>query len=84
MNKQLIIRLSQTLLEKETLDLKGIIEILGERPFAPKANFVKYLDSRKEIDKEIAEKFKNSEEKKEEEAPQEEKPKENSDNEAKK
>jgi AFG3 family protein len=36
--------LSDKLLEKETLDLRGIIEVLGDRPFAPKSNFKAYLE----------------------------------------
>jgi len=39
--------LSQALLEKETLDLQSIIEILGERPFAPKSNYKAYLEYKK-------------------------------------
>jgi len=37
-------RLAEALLEKETLDLQAIIEILGERPFPPKSNFKAYLE----------------------------------------
>jgi len=37
-------RLANALLEKETLDLQAIINILGERPFAPKSNFKAYLE----------------------------------------
>lgn len=36
------------MLEKETLDLRKIIEVLGERPFAPKSNFKAYLESKKD------------------------------------
>lgn len=32
------------MLEKETLDLQKIVNILGERPFAPKSNYKAYLD----------------------------------------
>lgn len=35
------------MLDKETLDLRTIIEVLGERPFAPKSNFKAYLESKK-------------------------------------
>lgn len=35
--------LSETLLKEETLDLKRITEIIGERPFEPKSNFKEYL-----------------------------------------
>lgn len=38
--------LSDNLLEKETLDLKDIIEILGERPFPPKENYKAYIDAK--------------------------------------
>jgi len=40
------------LLEKESLDLKGIIEVLGERPFAAKKNFKEYLETKHLIEKE--------------------------------
>ena len=40
-------RLSEGLLEKETLDLNAIVGILGERPFAPKSNFKAYLENKK-------------------------------------
>jgi AFG3 family protein len=52
-------RLSETLLEKETIDLKGIIEILGDRPFPPKENFRAYLETKKEIEKEKEQKLEN-------------------------
>lgn len=39
-------RLYTALLEKETLDLDNIIEILGERPFAAKSNFKAYLEQK--------------------------------------
>jgi len=38
------------LVEKETLDLKQIIAILGERPFPPKQNFKAYLETKKKMD----------------------------------
>jgi len=40
-------KLSAALLEKETLDLQTIIEILGERPYAAKSNFKAYLEYKK-------------------------------------
>ena len=36
-------RLSEILLEKETIDLRVIREVLGDRPFPAKANFREYL-----------------------------------------
>jgi AFG3 family protein len=36
------------LLEKDTIDLNGVIEILGDRPFPPKSNFKAYLESKKQ------------------------------------
>ncbi len=39
-------------MEKETIDLKEIVEILGERPFAAKENFKAYLETKKVIEKE--------------------------------
>src|SRR5262249_9645307 len=41
-------KLSEALLARETLDLKAIIEILGERPYAPKSNFKAYLEYKDE------------------------------------
>jgi len=46
-------KLSNALLERETLDLKAIVDILGERPFPPKSNFKAYLDYKKEDAKKI-------------------------------
>jgi len=46
-------KLSNTLLEKETLDLTAIIEILGQRPFAPKSNFKAYLEYKTQQEQEI-------------------------------
>jgi len=48
--KDQIHRLSTTLLEKETLDLQAITDILGERPFPPKASFKAYLETRRSQD----------------------------------
>jgi len=47
--KNQIEKLRDTLLEKETLDLNNIIDVLGERPFAPKSNFKAYLNSKREM-----------------------------------
>ena len=44
LHKDKIQQLSDTLLEKETIDLNMITEILGPRPFPPKANFKAYLE----------------------------------------
>lgn len=38
--------LAKNLIEKETLDLDSIIEILGERPFEIKTNFKAFLESK--------------------------------------
>ncbi|CAK65107.1 unnamed protein product (macronuclear) [Paramecium tetraurelia] len=46
--KEFVNKLASTLLEKETLDLQKIIEVLGERPFAPKSNYKAYLEIKKE------------------------------------
>jgi AFG3 family protein len=46
--RDLIEKLSAKLLEKETLDLKQIIEVLGERPFAPKSSFKAFLEESQE------------------------------------
>lgn len=59
--------MATALLEKETLDLKAIIAILGERPFAPKSNFKAYLESKKESEKEEEEKREKERKKREEE-----------------
>ena len=42
--KDLIQKLSDRLLEKETLDLTEIIKVLGQRPFAPKSSFKAFLE----------------------------------------
>jgi len=44
------LRLSDALLEKETLDLKQITAILGPRPFEPRSNFKEYLEVKQEIE----------------------------------
>jgi hypothetical protein len=45
-------RLSEALLEKETLDLNAIQAILGDRPFPTSDNFNEYLQVKQEVDKE--------------------------------
>lgn len=42
-DENLFFRLSDVLLEKETIDFKTIHGILGDRPFEPRENFKKYL-----------------------------------------
>jgi len=37
-------RLSETLLDHETIDFHMIYDILGDKPFEPKENFKKYLE----------------------------------------
>ena len=44
--------LAVRLLEKETLALPDIVEILGPRPFPMKANILDYLDELRERDRE--------------------------------
>jgi len=44
-------KLSAALLEKETLDLQTIVELLGERPYAAKSNFKAYLEYKKKDEK---------------------------------
>jgi len=36
--------LTEKLIEKKSLDLNQLKEILGERPFKPKSNFKAYLE----------------------------------------
>mmetsp|Transcript_36672 Transcript_36672/g.32870 ORF Transcript_36672/g.32870 Transcript_36672/m.32870 type:complete len:407 (-) Transcript_36672:142-1362(-) len=43
-HKNEIQKLSDALLDKETLDLRNIIKLIGPRPFEPKANFKAYLE----------------------------------------
>lgn len=40
-------KLVESLLEKETLDLNQLIQILGDRPFEPKSNFKAFLKTKK-------------------------------------
>eukprot|EP01016_Furgasonia_blochmanni_P035642 TRINITY_DN396_c0_g2_i5.p1 TRINITY_DN396_c0_g2~~TRINITY_DN396_c0_g2_i5.p1 ORF type:complete len:564 (-),score=141.08 TRINITY_DN396_c0_g2_i5:53-1744(-) len=54
-HKEHIQKLSDALLEKETLDLRSIVDILGERPFPPKSNYKAYLEVKREEEKEIKE-----------------------------
>jgi AFG3 family protein len=42
--KELVQKLSDRLLEKETLDLNEIIKVLGPRPFEPKSSFKAFLE----------------------------------------
>ena len=42
--KDLIQKLADKLLEKETLDLTEIVKILGSRPFEPKSSFKAFLE----------------------------------------
>ena len=58
------------MLERETLDLQAIIEILGERPYPPKSNYKAYLEYKKE--KEAEEKEIKEHERKEKEEEEEE------------
>ena len=41
--------LAEALMTKETLDLKDIVEILGERPFPAKSNYKAYLETKMEF-----------------------------------
>jgi hypothetical protein len=45
-------RLSQALLEKESLDGKEILRILGDRPFEPHSSYKAYLDMQKKDEEE--------------------------------
>jgi len=47
--KEMIEKLSNALLEKETLDLQAVIQVLGDRPWAPKSNFKAYLEAQKDV-----------------------------------
>jgi ATP-dependent Zn protease len=42
--RELIEGLSDLLLEKETIDLKQIVGVLGERPFEAKSTYKAYLE----------------------------------------
>lgn len=55
-------RLAEMLLEKESLDLKQITEVLGDRPFKVKSNFKAYLEEarKSEDEREIGEEGKAS------------------------
>lgn len=48
-NREKIEKLSQRLLEEKTLDLRQIIEVLGERQFEIKENVARYLEAIEEI-----------------------------------
>ncbi|MFO0002543.1 MAG: hypothetical protein ACK559_15550 [bacterium] len=41
-------KLAEKLLEKETLNLTDIVEVMGERPFPMKENVVEYMRELKE------------------------------------
>ncbi|EGR33789.1 hypothetical protein IMG5_037830 [Ichthyophthirius multifiliis] len=51
-NKELVDKLSQELLDKETLDLKQITNILGKKPFEPKSNYKAYLELQQQDEEE--------------------------------
>ncbi|CAD8120267.1 unnamed protein product [Paramecium sonneborni] len=53
--KEFVDKLATSLLEKETLDLQKIIEVLGERPFPPRSNYKAYLEIKKEDQKQASE-----------------------------
>ena len=44
-HKEEIRKMSDKLIEKKTIDLKDITEVLGPRPFEPKENFKAYLEA---------------------------------------
>ncbi len=50
-NKDKIIALGDRLLEKETLNLPDIMEILGKRPFGMNETMTKYLEELQEREK---------------------------------
>ena len=47
--KELMRKLSERLLEKETIDINDITEILGKRPFEVKGTFKKYLEEKNKM-----------------------------------
>ena len=49
-NRENIIKLSNALLEKETLDVLQVIEILGDRPYSYPENILNYINEIKEYD----------------------------------
>lgn len=51
--KDLIIKMSEKLMEKETLDLNDIISILGKRPFKNQKSFEDYLKIKEEKKEEV-------------------------------
>ncbi|CAD8112255.1 unnamed protein product [Paramecium sonneborni] len=53
--KDFVDKLATSLLEKETLDLQKIIEVLGERPFPPRSNYKAYLEIKKEDSQQASE-----------------------------
>lgn len=46
--------LSNALLQHQTLDLNAIVAILGERPFKPKPSFQAYLDTKHQMQQQLA------------------------------
>lgn len=44
--KTLVSELAEKLLDKESLSLKDIVEVLGERPFAPRDNYRAFLEAK--------------------------------------
>eukprot|EP01017_Pseudomicrothorax_dubius_P040594 TRINITY_DN6373_c0_g1_i2.p2 TRINITY_DN6373_c0_g1~~TRINITY_DN6373_c0_g1_i2.p2 ORF type:complete len:369 (-),score=131.32 TRINITY_DN6373_c0_g1_i2:1463-2470(-) len=46
---ELVHKLSDELLAKETLDLQALVDVLGERPFQPKGNYKAYLEIRSKL-----------------------------------
>lgn len=51
-NKDLLTKLSDKLLEKETLDILEIIDILGKRPYPLPENIEHYINEVKQKEKE--------------------------------
>ena len=60
-NRENIIKLSNALLEKETLDVLQVIEILGDRPYSYPENILNYINEIKEYDNVRKEKKKEEE-----------------------
>jgi len=53
--KDEIERLANMLIEKESLGLVEIVEILGEKPGGYPKRFIEFLETRKEVEKELEE-----------------------------
>eukprot|EP01016_Furgasonia_blochmanni_P045488 TRINITY_DN6426_c0_g1_i10.p1 TRINITY_DN6426_c0_g1~~TRINITY_DN6426_c0_g1_i10.p1 ORF type:complete len:197 (+),score=58.13 TRINITY_DN6426_c0_g1_i10:64-654(+) len=73
-HKEHIQQLSDTLLVKETLDLRAIVDILGDRPFAPKSNYKAYLEVKRADEEEKSQSGEAEKEKEGEGSPSEKKP----------